>query len=98
MNTKPKPHVRRNLMMPLSQFSDEMIDGLRRFEDYVHGMSPSDGVACLDFLRQISRELLDGATNFVTTVDAHAQRIEWMKDADRHEHLRAEGRKRNAGD
>ena len=83
MNRKPKPHVRRNLVKPLERFYRETVDGMKPFDRYVYFMSPIDGVDCLGFLKKASREMRDAAIDFVDTVDAHAQRVQWMKEAKR---------------
>jgi hypothetical protein len=83
MNRKPKPHVRRDLIQPLERFCRNTVEGMRPFDRYVYFMSPVDGVGCLGFLRKASREMRDAANDFVATVDAHAQRVRWMKGANR---------------
>ena len=81
MNRKPKPHVRRELVQPLERFYPKMVEGLGRFDKAVYYMSPVDGIGCLGFLRKASREMRDAANDFVATVDAHAERVRWMKQA-----------------
>jgi hypothetical protein len=83
MNRKPKPHVRRDLVQPLEQFYRKMVEGMRRFDKSVYYMSPVDGIGCLGFLKKASREMRDAANDFVATVDAHAERVQWMKEANR---------------
>lgn len=83
MNRQPKPHVQRDLIQPLERFYFETVDGMRPFERYINRMSPVDGVGCLGFLRKASRDMRDVANNFVATVDAHAQRVRRMKEANR---------------
>jgi hypothetical protein len=89
MNRKPKPHVRRLLVKPLERFYREMVKRMRPFDNYVSGMSPFDGVDCLGFLKKASREMRDAANEFVATVDDHAQRVKWMKEANRKRRERA---------
>jgi hypothetical protein len=83
MNRKPKPHVRRYLVQPLERFYPEMVERMRPFDKYVNDMSPFDGVDCLGFLKKASREIRDAANDFVGTVDAHAERVRWMKEQNR---------------
>ena len=83
MNRKPKPHVRHNLVRPLEQFYRETVEGIERFDRTIYYMSPSDGIACLGFLKKASREIRDAATELVATVDAHAERVRWMREANR---------------
>jgi hypothetical protein len=83
MNRKPKPHVRRGLVKPLERFYRETVEAMRRFDKSVYYMSPVDGIGCLGFLKKASREMRDAANDFVATVDAHAQRVLWMKEANR---------------
>jgi hypothetical protein len=83
MNRKPKPHVRRDLVKPLERFYRRTVEGMRPFDRYISGMSPVDGIGCLGFLKRASYEMRDAANEFVATVDAHAQRVRWMKEANR---------------
>lgn len=83
MNRKPKPHIRRDLVQPLERFYREMVEQMRPFDRYVSGMSPFDGIDCLGFLKKASREMHEAANEFVATVDAHAQRVQWMKETNR---------------
>lgn len=83
MKRKPKPHVQRDLIRRLERFYRETVDGIRPFDKYISIMSPADGVGCLGFLKKASREMRDAAIEFVDTVDAHAQRVQWMKEAKR---------------
>jgi hypothetical protein len=46
-------------------------------------MSPVDGVGCLGFLKKASRDMRNAANEFAATVEAHAQRVRWMKAAER---------------
>jgi hypothetical protein len=85
MNRKLKPHVQRDLIPRLERFYREMVDGIRPFDRYISLMSPVDGIGCLGFLKKASREMRDAANDFVATVDAHAQRVQWMKKAKREE-------------
>jgi hypothetical protein len=81
MNKRPKPHVRRDLVEPLASFSDATVEGLQAFDNHVSGMSPADGISCLGFLKKASRDMRDAANEFVAAVDAHADRVRWMKKA-----------------
>lgn len=83
MNRKPKPHVRDDLVQPLERFYRKTIDGMKPFDRYIGRMSPVDGIGCLGFLKKASREMRDAAIDLVETVDAHAQRVRWMKAANR---------------
>lgn len=83
MSKKPKPHVQRDLVEPLARFSLETIKGLKPFDDYIHSMSPVDSIGCLGFLKRSSRDIRDAANELVATVEAHAQRVRWMREADR---------------
>jgi hypothetical protein len=83
MNRKLKPHVRRLLVKPLERFYRETVDGMKPFDRYVYFMSPIDGVDCLGFLKKAGREMRDAANHFVATVDAHADRVRWMKEENR---------------
>jgi hypothetical protein len=83
MNRKPKPHVRHDLVQPLEKFYREMIERMKPFDRYVSGMSPFDGIDCLGFLKKASREMRDAANEFVATVDAHGERVRWMKGVNR---------------
>ena len=83
MNRKPKPHVRRNLVEPLERFYRETVEGIKPFDKYITRMSPVDGIGCLGYLKKASRDMRDAAKEFVATVDAHAERVRWMKEAKR---------------
>lgn len=83
MNRKPKPHVRRDLVQPLERFYRKMVEGMKPFDTYISGMSPVDGIGCLGFLKRASRDMRDAANDFAATVDAHAQRVLWMKETNR---------------
>ena len=83
MSKRPEPHTQRDLIKPLEGFSQEAEKKIKDFGDYIRGMSPVDGVRCLGFLRKASRDMRDAANSLVATVDAHAQRVRWMKEANR---------------
>jgi len=89
MNRKPKPHVRRDLVQPLERFYRKMVEGMKPFDRYISRMSPVDGIGCLGFLKKASREMRDVAIEFVDTVDAHAERVQWMKKAKRNRRERS---------
>jgi hypothetical protein len=58
-----KPHVQRDLLQPLGSFSQETVEGMDAFGDYICGMSPVDGIRCLGFLRKASRDMRDAANS-----------------------------------
>lgn len=83
MGKRVKQHVRRELVRPLEEFSREAIARFDGFARHIYFMSPADGIGCLGYLRKASRDLRDASKELVATVDAHAQRVRWMKEANR---------------
>jgi hypothetical protein len=51
-------------------------------------MSPVDGIGCLGYLRKASRDVRDASKDLVAVVDAHAERVRWMKEAKRQDRER----------
>jgi len=78
MGKRVKPHVRRNLITPLEEFSRSAISQIDAFARQIYFMSPVDGIGCLGYLKKASRDLRDASKELVATVDAHAERVRWM--------------------
>lgn len=83
MSKRVEPHVRRNLITPLEDFSRDAVTRLNAFARHISGMSPVDGIGCLGYLRKASRDMRDASKELVAAVDAHATRVRWMKEAKR---------------
>jgi hypothetical protein len=88
MSKRAKPHVRQNLITPLEEFSRYAVTRLNGFARHISGMSPVDGIGCLGYLRKASRDVRDASKDLVAVVDAHAERVRWMKEVKRQDRER----------
>ena len=87
MSKRAKPHVRQHLITPLEEFSPFRY-AAHGFARHISGMSPVDGIGCLGYLRKASRDVRDASKELVAAVDAHAERVRWMKEVKRQDRER----------